>query len=560
MTSANKANNVSLFRATKHNQIEFIQKLRSDGDVDLDQVFPNASQDTCLTLAAKHGFAECVAALLNSGANPNSADKEGRTALICSAYFGREACVRELLQRRPRVAVNAKDRVGLTAVMAAAGEGREECLKALLEEVSTDFTLADARGWTALMMAAFKGRKKCSKMLLDAGAKAEDGQTEREGMRALHLAASMGHADCARLIAQSSDANGVAELDANGLAALHLAAANGHVEAVESLADSGADVNLAGSKGWTALTLAAREGHADVVQMLKERGANMSQAKEDGWTAVMLAVHFNRRETLEVLLETCADVNAREKKGWTALMIAAQRGNGEIAELLLKFGADAHIGEDWTPMMLAVNRDDPVCLETLLAKESASTKVGDVKRKSDGFTALMLACRRGHRQSASLLLTEEEVFKNAALKDNRGRTALMLAAAAGHAGCAEMLLMTASSEVNLRDDEDRSALSHAVKRGNLEIVKMLVDFGAQVNDEDLKLAAGRDDLLQFLTETKGADDRRVADKSWSNQSLMTKLGCLSKIKYREQVLPHVLSVFSSQSKEDIPQSQKDKDG
>ena len=126
-----------------------------------------ADPDDSLRKAAKKGDLAQLEALLRGGANPDSADKKGRTALIEAAVEGQAAAVRLLLQNGARP--NLQDEEGFTALRAAAVAGHSETVRALLDG-GADLNFKCTGGFTALMVAAVKGRTEVVRLLLSRGA------------------------------------------------------------------------------------------------------------------------------------------------------------------------------------------------------------------------------------------------------------------------------------------------------------------------------------------------------------------------------------------------------
>lgn len=111
--------------------------------------------NTALILAAYHGKADLVDALLTAGADPNLVDARGNTALMGALFKGEAEVVRRLL-RDPRTDVNLRNGAGQTAAMFAALFGRSDALEALVAR-GADLALADASGQTARSLALRQG-------------------------------------------------------------------------------------------------------------------------------------------------------------------------------------------------------------------------------------------------------------------------------------------------------------------------------------------------------------------------------------------------------------------
>jgi ankyrin repeat protein len=68
---------------------------------------------------------------LKQGADVNSADERGNTALMMAAWKGNIECVNRVIKHGANV--NATNQIGATALMWAAWDGRSACVKLLLK-------------------------------------------------------------------------------------------------------------------------------------------------------------------------------------------------------------------------------------------------------------------------------------------------------------------------------------------------------------------------------------------------------------------------------------------
>lgn len=97
------------------------------------------------------------------------------------------------------------------------------------------------------------------------------------------------------------------------------------VKIVEALVVAGADIHLAGTKGWTPLHMAAARGHTKKAQILIDAGANVNQRIDiDGEeTPLMEAAFMGRPGTVKLLLDNGADASLRDTmESRTSLEIA----------------------------------------------------------------------------------------------------------------------------------------------------------------------------------------------------------------------------------------------
>ncbi|NXK64661.1 RN5A ribonuclease, partial [Sylvietta virens] len=211
---------------------------------------------------------------------------------------------------------------------------------------------------------------------------------------------------------------------------LNAAVKNGAREAVLELLEQGADVNSKVDSGWTPLQTAVQSGDKDLVQLLLDRGASLHARKDNGGTAFTEAGIAGNVGILELLLERGADVNDRDINGFTAFMEAAWYGKEEALRFLHSRGAEVN-----------------------LRRETSEERA---KLHKGGATALMDACRERHFPAVKILVQEM------------------------------------GAEVNIRDNRDRNALIHALKKGPgkkryesaVSIVRFLLEHGVDVKSKD----------------------------------------------------------------------------
>jgi len=121
----------------------------------------------------------------------------------------------------------------------------------------------------------------------------------------------------------------------------------------------------------------------------------------------------------------------------------------------------------------------------------------------EGQTALMLAAYNGHTEIVRKLLGSDAAIEQ---RDLAGRTALLYASTGPFAETVQLLLDN-GAEPNIIDSEEHfSPLMYAASEGNLEVVKVLMEAGADhtlkdVDGDDAKtfaLQAGHSEVAAFL--------------------------------------------------------------
>jgi len=208
---------------------------------------------------------------------------------------------------------------------------------------------------------------------------------------------------------------------------------------------------------------------------------------------------------VQELVDKGADVDAKNDYGKTALMEAADKGHLEVVKLLLNKGADvnARQKEGGTALTWAALSGRVEVVKLLLEKGAEF----DV-RGQNILTALFLSAARGPLEMVKLL-QEKGVDINA----GHGR-ALINAVDGGNVQVVKLLL-NGGADVNTKDDSKTTVLMNAVGKGRLEITNLLLDKGADVNASDnshttslIYAVGGHFELLNML-RYKGADNPNI---------------------------------------------------
>ncbi len=277
-----------------------------------------------------------------------------------------------------------------------------------------------------------------------------------------------------------------------GANALHVCAWFGLVEIVSKLLDDGLNVNSADPNyKQTPLMYACRRGTTDTVARLLERGADVNQYSQRDSVALFDAVDNGVAETVELLLahkELDVDTIHPRRFNRTALMLAAQNGNLQIVDALLdRPGAklDKKDLDGNTALSLATIAGQYEIVATLLEHKGIDVN----SQNSHGSTALILAAtaKGGRKENeakisiAELLLIEGA---NGSIKDHEGGgTAILRAVDSGNEAMVKLFL-DYNADITIRDDLDRGLLHSAAIDGYEGIVRLLLEKGLSVNTHD----------------------------------------------------------------------------
>lgn len=279
-------------------------------------------------------------------------------ALAAAVRGGRVEVVRELLQQGADVNAAAVD--GTTPLLEAVGTRNGELVELLLA-AGADADATNRYGMSALHLAARGADARSSRALLGAGA--DPSRALPEGETVLMAAAKSGNPevvaallpggetvagnDYAPAVVVSSAPDPNARENWYGQTALMWAAAAGNTEAMQLLIDAGADVNQASSR------IAAPEVEPD----RQQGGFVYAEIPEGRLTALHFAAREGEQDAAQVLIDAGADLDLGDGYGTTPLVLATLNGHLGIAANLLEAGADPNKQDRYGRSVLFVATD-----------------------------------------------------------------------------------------------------------------------------------------------------------------------------------------------------------
>jgi ankyrin repeat protein len=196
------------------------------------------------------------------------------------------------------------------------------------------------------------------------------------------------------------------------------------------------------------------------------------EPNDSGWTPLHYAAAYGHNDVVELLLAANSQVNAKDSEGRTPLHVAAYNWQTDVADSLLNNGADVDTSTEggWTPLHTAVAKDKIDMVQWLLAHKA------DINAKAeDGQTPLYVAARNNYVNMVKLLLANGADI-NARVG---GWTALHAAVEEANSIDVIELLLTKKAYVNAVDNDGRTPLHMASRRGCTNIVELLRQHGGQ---------------------------------------------------------------------------------
>jgi ankyrin len=314
---------------------------------------------SALSLAIANGNAAMVDLLLQAGANANQLEPTGETQLMMAAQAGVVAVVRNLLAHGARV--DEKEAAfGQTALMFAARAGHADIVTALLEAGAAPNVATKVGPAPAFIAPNSQPGFGFGEGILRGGVPADRGRREPApgGLTPLHYAARHDHVEAARVLLKAGAA--VNAREANDITPLLMAISNNNMAVAHLLLASGGDVNAADWYGRTPLWEAVNVRNLYVHNATFKNGIDRAPVLE--LIKALLAAHADvNARTKETppfrnhLLEITGSLEWVDFTGQTPFLTAALAGDVTVMKLLLEHGADPKINtfEGTSPLMAA---------------------------------------------------------------------------------------------------------------------------------------------------------------------------------------------------------------
>ncbi len=323
----------------------------------------------------------------------------------------------------------------------------------------------------------------------------------------------------------------------------------GNVDKVKDLVNKNPScVNSEPLSGFTPLMIAVRFGNRETVEFLVKKGADLTKKRKD-LTLLMYAAIYNRLDMVKFLVEQGAKVNTEAKAissctNYTALMFASNLGHLDVVKFLVQHGANVNqatsVGTTVLDGAIKYNHLDVV---KFLVGNGAKVNV------EWGEKPLMAAAYRGSLDIIKFLVeknahidlpTIDETFKEGVaypavvdflLKEISFKDPLLKAIQNQDVGKIRSLIKKNPKIMNSAP----LPLMVAVRFGNPEVVKILVDNGAHVNKKSkgrtpLEVAAMYDrlDVVKLLAKHSPS----IVDQ---NNSELEALTCAVELGYLKMV-------------------------
>uniref|UniRef100_A0A8C9VFZ8 Protein phosphatase 1 regulatory subunit n=1 Tax=Scleropages formosus TaxID=113540 RepID=A0A8C9VFZ8_SCLFO len=248
---------------------------------------------------------------------------------------------------------------------------------------------------------------------------------------------------------------------------------------------------------------ACSSGDTEEVLRMLERGADINYANVDGLTALHQACIDDNVDMVTFLVEHGANINQPDNEGWIPLHAAASCGYLDIAEYLISQGANVGMvnSEGETPLDIA----EEEAMEELLQNEINRQGV-DVEAARKEEERIMLRDARQWLNSGKI--SDVRHAKS-------GGTALHVAAAKGYLEVLKLLIQ-AGYDVNIKDFDGWTPLHAAAHWGKEDACRILVenmcDMDAVNKVGQTAFDVADEDVLGYLEELQKKQSQLTNEK------------------------------------------------
>jgi ankyrin repeat protein len=538
----------------------------------------NKQDTTPLGIALKNKNIEALELLLQFKANITAPDAFGRSPLMLAvkAYQGKadlafcKIALTLLLQAGADV--NAQDTSDNTALHYAVESSSKELVQLLL---STHACLStpNTKNETPLMLAKKLNYTPIVTLFESIEKEKQEWLQESKGTELMYATKTVNIPEVKKLLAKGVNINAQ---DSYGWTALTYAIEKGNSELVALLVDAGADPCIKLSSGHSPLSYAQSQKNTLIIEALEKKIAELetpaleNKKKEQEYlkayltrfkddldkgelsqetlsalssfknkilnakssiTPLLYAVKEQKHRVIQQLLEHGADITAVDSQKHDALALAYAQSDIEALRILLQYSPYARISE--------------LLIQALTQNNDELSKLICTQVNGLAYQALIKVIREGNQALVSKLVTQQLIPTEAG-------QAFIIALLKGNSDAARLIIKTCPQVVSYKDTHGMTLLMHSTHHNFLELVKLLVEAGADIHalDNDNKRArdytSSKTPIYHYLLaqeqsfeQTKKQELQKAAkelikqelqQKGWSELAIAASIGDIDYVK------------------------------
>jgi len=271
-----------------------------------------------------------------------------------------------------------------------------------------------------------------------------------------------------------------------------------NLEIAKLLVENGADPNYINKYKSNALSKSSYLGKLEIVKMLLEHKITLDNINN----ALITASISNKLDIVKLLLNHNASPNILDENKRSPLMWASTHDNYEMVKLLFEKGGNINY---INPIFNSILTNSIINYNFNIFKFLLDNKVDIYQKDYMGQNSFYVACQYQRRDMIQLFIDygykEDDEFK------------VILTATAKNWLETLKVLLKNSFQINIINNKGITPLMYACKNGNYEIVKLLLDNGANFTTKDISgfnatrmaLIYENPEIYKLLKE-RGADE------------------------------------------------------
>ncbi|XP_070567306.1 leucine-rich repeat serine/threonine-protein kinase 1-like [Ptychodera flava] len=357
----------------------------------------------------------------------------------------------------------------------------------MVSELELGISDTEAFPGQLLHLAAFYGNVEFLQDLLHGEQKKYIDSTDSFGRTALHVACGQHSTECVKtLLEAGANANIASVREYDGIpkmtSPLHRAAWDNKIEMVKLLTANNADIYVKDGAGRTPYDLAITNRRMEVVDFLRNEAEKREALRGELGSDLCKACVSGDVVKVDVILDQLGPsaVNAYYTGGTTLLYKASEAGHLPVVHLLIEKGAEGKPNKTisrLTPLHVACNKGHVHIVKLLL--EHFPSLAG-VPSAPEELLPVHVACAEGKIDIVKQLLTadEEESAETSSAKNDLVNMSPARARLARSGSVISTRKEDLLFDINAVDASDQTPVYLASVSGHLDVVRLLLEYGA----------------------------------------------------------------------------------
>lgn len=303
---------------------------------------------------------------------------------------------------------------------------------------------------------------------------------------------------------------------------LMLAAKHNQTEIAKLFLAFGATIDfIADEYNNTALFYAANNGSTKVAKLLISHGANFNFEDKSGNNALFFSIKKNHTDTSIALIQAGINIDTKDNYGKTPLILAAEKGNDKVIEAILDRKSDIKDSDSQLQDALTYATSNAnTKLVHILIKNGVNIKVVDKNEFSPLMRVVQVEDKNFTRDEINnrLSIIKSLLSEGADVNylTSNGNNALAIASCKGAPEIIKFLIESGADINQNHYDDSFIPLVKAVQCGNLEVIQVLAsnkNLDKNLLEVALVEAASRNNIeAAKLLIKNGADPNRVTSR------------------------------------------------